>query len=148
VIALLASLMICHCARAAEGRIYKVLPQFLDLKGRTSLSPSLYERDAYQAKLRKSPKERSGIAFQIQWKAKVPDTVPLILKVEIRGVAEGALPKETALELAVRQKHWYSHWASIPMKNADFKSIGQVTAWRATLWDGDQLLDEQKSFLW
>lgn len=135
-------------ARAAEGRIYKVLPQFLDLKGRASTTPSLYDRDAYQNKLRKSPAERSGMAFQIQWKANAPETEQLKLKVQIRGVSEGDLPKETAIELPVRQRHWFSHWASAIFNGAQYKSFGEVTAWRVTLWDGDQLLSEQKSFLW
>ena len=144
----LSFLVLASAARAAEGRVYKELPQYLDLKGRTSISPSLYDRDAYQAKLRREPKECSGLSFKIQWKAKVPDTEPLKLKVEIRGVAEGDLPKETALELPVRQRHWFSHWASISVAGADYKAFGEVTAWRVTLWDGDQLLSEQKSFLW
>ena len=41
--------MLCAGAAAATGSVIKVLPQFLDLKGRTALSPSLYDRDAYQA---------------------------------------------------------------------------------------------------
>lgn len=135
-------------ARAAEGRIYKVLPQYVDLQGRTSISPSLYDRDAYQAKLRKNPKERSGLTFKVQWKAKVPDTEELKLKVEMRGVAEGDLPKAKTIELPVRQHHWYSHWATITLGGSEYKEFGEVTAWRVTLWDGDQLLSEQKSFLW
>ena len=35
-----------------KGRIVKTLPLLLDLKGQTALSPSLYDRDAYQAHLR------------------------------------------------------------------------------------------------
>lgn len=145
---LLSLLVFTAAASASEGRIYKVLPQFLDLKGRTSLTPSLYDRDAYQAKLRKNPTERSGVVFQIQWKAKVPETEPLKLKVQVRGVSEGDLPKEATIELPVRQRHWYSHWASVDFDGAQYKSFGEVTAWRVTLWDGDQLLSEQKSFLW
>jgi hypothetical protein len=148
-IALLVSLLVCSAnTHAAEGKVYKVLPQFLDLKGRASLSPSLYDRDAYQDKLRRKPAERSGYCFQIQWKAKVPETEPLKLKVEIRGIAEGDVPKEITLELPVRQRHWYSHWAKITLGGNDYKTFGEVTAWRVTLWDGDQLLSEQKSFLW
>jgi hypothetical protein len=146
--ALMSFFIFTAVARAAEGRIYKVLPQYVDLQGRTSLSPSLYDRDAYQAKLRKNPKERSGLAFKVQWKAKVPDTEPLKLKVEMRGVAEGDLPKQKTVELSVRQHHWFSHWAALTLDGQDYKAFGEVTAWRVTLWDGDQLLSEQKSFLW
>ncbi len=44
-------LAVALSAQAATGRVIKVLPQFLDLKGRNSLTPSLYERDVYQAYL-------------------------------------------------------------------------------------------------
>ena len=141
-------LVFATAATAAEGRVYKVLPQYLDLKGRQSLTPSLYDRDAYQAKLRRNPAERSALQFKIQWKAKVPATEPLKLKVEIRGVAQGDLPKETTIELPVHQRHWFSHWATIVLGGDEYKAFGEVTAWHVTLWDGDQILGEQKSFLW
>jgi hypothetical protein len=134
-------------AGAAEGKVYKVLPQYLDLKGRTSLSPSLYDRDAYQAKLRRDPAQCSGLSFKVQWKAKVADTEPLKLKVEMRGISEGDIPRQKAIELPVRH-HWLSRWAAINFSGEEYKKFGEVTAWRVTLWDGEQLLGEQKSFLW
>src|SRR5580704_12875379 len=97
-------------ANAAEGRVLKVLPQFLDDKGRASLTPSLYDRDAYQALLRKNPAKRSGLRFEVQWKAKAPATEPLLLRVEMRGVAAADPAKTAVKELALRQHHWFSHW--------------------------------------
>jgi hypothetical protein len=66
----------------------------------------------------------------------------------MRGVPVKDLPRETSVELPVRQHHWFSHWAYLVLGKDDYKSFGEVTAWRVTLWDGDQLLGEQKSFLW
>ena len=54
----------------ATGRVIKVLPHFLDLKGRAALSPSLYDRDVYQVILRDHPERRSGIRFDMQWRTK------------------------------------------------------------------------------
>jgi hypothetical protein len=34
------------------------------------------------------------------------------------------------------------------VRGEDFRSGGSVTAWRVSLWDGDQLVAEKKSFLW
>ena len=48
-------MMLAPAADAAGGRVYKVLPQYLDQKGRESLTPSLYDRDAHQAYLRIHP---------------------------------------------------------------------------------------------
>src|SRR4051794_39929648 len=80
--------------QAASGSIIKVLPEFMDEHGKTSVSPSLYDRDAYQAELRRHPLKRSGVRYYIQWKARAPKTDELKLRVELRGVAQGNLPKE------------------------------------------------------
>jgi hypothetical protein len=135
------------CAGAATGRIAKVLPQFLDLEGRASLSPSLYDRDAYQAQLRTHPAQRSGMCFNILWRGRDVTNKVAILRVELRGSAKGNLPSETALEKTVRLTGT-SHWAKLNIDGEKYKEFGEVTAWRVTLWNGDQLIGEQKSFLW
>jgi hypothetical protein len=136
-------------APASEGHILKVLPQYLDKKGLTALTPSLYDRDAYQAELRKHPEMRSGFRFAIQWKARTPETKPLTLRVELFGTPlKTETPSKNSLELVVHQKHWFSHWAFVTIGQQDYKAYGEITAWRVTLWDGDRMLDEQKSFLW
>jgi hypothetical protein len=141
-------LVLGSTAQAAEGRVLKVLPQFLDKDGRQALTPSLYDRDAYQAVLRKNPKLRSGLRFAVQWKAKVPASETLKVRVEMRGVPANDLPKETSIEMDVHQHYWFSHWAYVVFGKEQYKAFGEVTAWRVTLWDGGQLLSEQKSFLW
>src|SRR5690242_605863 len=79
---------------AASTSVIKVLPEFLDLKGRNALSPSLYERDVYQKTLRENPEKRSGIRFYIQWQLKKPAWEPLLARVELRGVAETKSPRK------------------------------------------------------
>jgi hypothetical protein len=135
-------------AQAATGRVIKVLPQFLDLKGRNSLSPSLYERDAYQAILREHTNQCSGMRFNVQWKTKGQPAAPLKLRVELRGVAHGDFPKQLVLEQPVEPGGWFSRWTQIPLVGEEYRSFGRVTAWRVTLWEGAQLLGEQQSFLW
>jgi len=134
--------------QATEGRVIKVLPQFLDKKGKSTVSPSLYDRDAYQSYLLHHPKDCTGLRFAVQWKAKASGGGPLKLRVEIRGIAKGDLPKEDKIELEVHQRHWFSHWAVVSLTGEQYKAFGSVTAWRTTLWDGNELLSEQKSFLW
>ena len=135
-------------AAAATGQIKKVLPHFLDLDGRHTRSPSLFDRDAYQAYLRLHPNQRSGIRFDIEWKAKGVEASPLKLRVELRGVARGDIPKQMNLETDVRPGKRFENWTLLTLKGDDYKKIGEVTAWRVTLWDSDRLLSEQKSFLW
>jgi hypothetical protein len=135
-------------AQAATGRVIKVLPQFLDLKGRNSLTPSLNERDIYQAFLRDHTNQCSGMQFHVQWKTKGQPAAPLKLRVELRGVARGDFPKQRVLEMSVEARGRFSHWNEFTLAGEDYKEFGKVTAWRATLWEGDLLLGEQKSFLW
>jgi hypothetical protein len=134
---------------AATGRVIKVLPEFLDGQGRTALSPSLYDRDAYQVLLRDHPKRRSGTRFYIQWKAKGPVTAPLEVRVELRGTVHGDLPQRLTLKKALPPKSgWFSHWTRLTLDGEAYKKFGAVVAWRVTLWEGNQLLGQQQSFLW
>ncbi len=133
----------------ATGRVIKVLPEFLDQQGRTSLSPSLYERDAYQAQLRKDPKKRAGLRYYVQWKTKGAIWQPLRLRLELRGVAEGNLPKELVIDEAlVNKRTRFTRWTEVTLSAEQYRHLGEVTAWRVTLWEGNQLLGEQRSFLW
>ena len=135
-------------AGASTGRVFKVLPHFLDTNGVHTLSPSLYERDAYQAHLRRHPEKRSGIRFDVQWKTKPPIAGTLRLIIEMRGIAEGNLPRQLVLEKKVEPSGHFSHWTGFTVSGRQYKAFGEVTAWRASLWDEDELLGEQKSFLW
>ena len=133
---------------SAEGRIIKVLPQFLDKDGKSALTPSLYDRDAYQAILRKTPAKRSAIRYAVQWKAEASADQSLKLRLELRGTVQGDLPQQVTFEFPVRQHHWWSHWAYLVIKEEDYKKLGEITAWRVTLRNADQQIGEQKSFLW
>ncbi len=134
---------------AATGRVIKVLPELLDKQGRNALSPSLYERDAYQAILREHPERRSGLRFYIQWKAKGPYWQPLKIRLELRGGARGNLPEQLVLETpGIHRGGFFSHWAEITLTAPDYARLGGVTAWRVTLWEGNDLLGHQQSFLW
>ena len=132
----------------AAGRVIKVLPHFLDLKGRAALSPSLYDRDAYQVELREHPEKRSGIRFDMQWRTRGAVWSDLKLRVELRGVAQGEAPKQMVLERDLEGGGWFSHWTSMTLVGQEYKTLGEVTAWRVSLWEGTDLLGEQKSFLW
>jgi hypothetical protein len=131
------------------GRILKVLPEFLDLKGRTSLSPSLYERDAYQAVLRDHPSRREGIRFYVQWHTKGAVWEPLIVRLELRGAASGSFPKRLVVDTPVENTgSTLSHWVEVTLTGDEYRNFGGVTAWRATLWEGRHALGSQQSFLW
>jgi len=134
---------------ASTGKVIKVLPEYLDLKGRNSLSPSLYERDAYQVGLREHPEQRSGVRFYVHWKTKGPPWAPLKLRVELRGSAEGNLPRRLVLDQALlKPGGLFGRWTNVTLSGEDYKKFGAVTAWRVTLWEGDTLLGEQRSYLW
>ena len=78
----------------------------------------------------------------------VPAFEPRKLRLELRGIAKGNLPKELTLEQAVTSAGWFGRWASFVLSGDQYRDFGEVTAWHATIWEGDQLLGEQKSFLW
>jgi hypothetical protein len=136
-------------ALAASGSLLKVLPEFLDLKGRNSLTPSLYERDVYQATLREHPEQRSGIRYYIEWRLKRPAWEPLLARVELRGIAEGKVSRQLVLERSVPNPGGiFSHWTDITLTGDQYRAFGTVTAWRVTLWEGQKLIGQEQSFLW
>ncbi|MGO8699968.1 MAG: hypothetical protein ACLQVY_19940 [Limisphaerales bacterium] len=134
-------------AHGAEGRVIKVLPQFLDKKGETSLSPSLYERDAYQFYLRIHPRERTALRLAVQWKAKGVGAGDLKLRAELRGLESNTL-HTISIEQPVKKKGHFSEWSSIKVAGQDYKNLGPLVAWRVSLWEGDHQLGALESFLW
>ena len=123
------------------------MPLFLDLKGHDALSPSLYDRDAYQVYLRQHPDQRSAIRFDVLWKASNTGNAELKLWVELRGIGQNGLPRQATLDQVVKPG-FFRHWTSVTLGGEDYKNFGELVAWRVTLWAGDQLLGEQKSFFW
>jgi len=144
---LVGSLSATLASDAVSGRVVKVLPLFLDLKGRDAVSPSLYDRDAYQAFLRQHTNEISAIRFDVLWKASNASSEKLNLRIELRGVGAGGLPRQMTLEQSVTPG-FFRRWTSLVLGGADYKNVGKLVAWRTTLWSDDRLLSEQKSFLW
>ena len=135
-----------HDANAGTGRVVKVLPFLLDQQGRDALSPSLFDRDAYQAQLRESTNHVSAIRYDVLWKASHSGET-LKLRLELRGLGEHGTPKLKALETDVTTG-FFRRWTSLTFGGEEFQKFGHVNAWRVTLWQGADLLDEQKSFLW
>ena len=134
-------------SEVAAGSVIKVLPLFLDLKGHDAISPSLFDRDAYQAYLRQHTNEVSAIRVDIFWKATNAKDAKLKLRAELRGLGEGGMPHQAVLESDVTPAA-YRSWTSLKLGGDDWRNFGALVAWRVTLWNGDQLLGEQKSFLW
>ena len=134
-------------ARAAEGKVCKVLPQYLDKKGRQSLNPSLYERDAYQGYLRKHPQLRTALHVVVEYRAKGLDWPNAKLRVELRGLRTNSTQTVT-LEEPVKKSGFFGRWAEFNITGEDFKKFGELVAWRVSLCEGDRQLSEKESFLW
>jgi len=132
---------------AASGKINKVLAHYLDLDGRHTLSPSLYERDAYQAQLRKNPEQVSTMRFDVNWSARGTGKSDLKLRLEIRST-KGTKDKPLVIEQSAKPGKLFSSWTALTLSKADYEQLGEIIAWHATLWQGDEQIAEQKSFLW
>lgn len=131
-------------SRAAEATIIKVLPHYLDEEGRHTLGPGLLDRDTYQAQLRRTPTKIRAVRFDIKWSGRA-GTQPLTLRIEARGSKAGSAP--IILETAA-QSGLLADWSALSLDPAAYQKLGQIEAWRATVWNGQMLLAEQKSFLW
>lgn len=132
---------------SAPGQILKVLPQYLDRQGRAAPSPSLFDRDAYQAQLRRHPDQRSTMRFQVLWRTPPQATPPLRLLLEVQGLTHLGLPRQATIELPLQARS-RRQWSSVRLDRETFQQLGDVVAWRVTLWAGSELVGEQRSFLW
>jgi hypothetical protein len=150
---LLGSLMMVREVRAdapapARGKVMKVLPLLLNRQGQDALSPSLFDRDAYQKYLRLHTNEISAVRYDVQWKASGTADARVKIRVELRAIAPDGSPVLMNLEAPAAKTGWWGRWTTLLLAGEDYQKMRHVVAWRATLWAGDQLLGEQKSFLW
>jgi hypothetical protein len=132
---------------AVTGKVVKVLPFYVDEQGRIAKSPSLFDRDAYQAYLRIHTNEIAGIRYDVLWKAGKSEGEKLKVRVELRGMLDGNVPKTKTLEAEIAPGK-SGGWTEIKLTGDDYKNFGSVVAWRTTLWSGTDQVGEQKSFLW
>ena len=150
---LLVSLWLTRAARAdgsapIAGRVRKVLPLLLNARGQDALSPSLFERDAYQMYLRLHTNEIAAVRYDLQWKATGPKGAAVKIQLELRAIAPDGSPVLETLQTTGTVHGYFSHWSSFKLTGDEYKKVSAAVAWRATVWSGDQLLGEQKSFLW
>ena len=122
--------------------LVKVLPHFLDESGRHTDGVTLLHRDGYQHQLRNNPKLVHGVRYEVNWYGAGEVTVRL----ELRSTQAGTDPM--TMEQVVSAGGPRTHWTPMLLDAKTYKIFGQPQAWRVTLWQGDQQIDEQQSFLW
>jgi len=83
----------------------------------------------------------------VQWKAKKVDWAKLRLRAEMRCLLGDDLHTVTMEEPAVKNGH-FSSWSEFRIEGADYKTFGQIVAWRVTLFEGDHQINQLESFLW
>jgi hypothetical protein len=133
-------------ALGGEARIIKVLPQLLDLQGRNALSPSLFDRDAYQQKLLQNPEAVSALRFEVQYKTREIKG-PLRLRIEMRG-SKTALGQRHTFETDVKPGGFFSKWGRLELDRATSDKLGSLIAWRASLLQDGEVIATRESFLW
>ena len=132
----------------APVTITKTLRHWLDLEGRHTTSPSLLDRDAYQAHLRDHPEEVSTLRFDLQLRFRTRDRSGYRIQVEIRhgsGSLIEIFSTETALKPRGKRR---SFWNQIPISKKDYQALGDIIAWRVTVWEGPTPVARDESFLW
>ena len=65
----------------------------------------------------------------------------------MRG-GKGNQPTQATLESSSAHLAGFSKWTQLMLSGEDYKNFGELVAWRATLWEGETLLSEKRSFLW
>ncbi len=131
--------------QATEGRVMKVLPHLIDSAGRHTLSPSLYERDAYQSLLQSDPTRVRSLRFDVLWKISNPVPPKLTLRIEMRG---GSDAKPQVINRSVKRGFFGRRWSHIQLSEADYKALGKLSGWRVSLVTEASEVASMSSFLW
>lgn len=135
-------------AESSRVKAIKVFQFLVDAEGRHALSPSLLDRDAYQAHLRKHPAKVSGLRFVIQWKRQSGAVTRPSIRLEVRhgnGNTIGELSKTALLKVRKARR---SQWHRITISGEEYARLGKVIAWRVSFWDEETMLAQEESFLW
>lgn len=133
----------CSTMRTWTGTgIVKVLPHYLDAAGNSTDGPTLLHRDVYQQHLRGNPELVKGVRYDVNWHGRQNVTFRLELRSTKAGVDPLVINKEASAGVRV------THWTFIHIDEAAYTAFGQPEAWRVSVWDGDEMLDEEVSFLW
>jgi hypothetical protein len=143
-------------AEVGQVEILKVLPHLLDRQGKHTLSPSLLERDAYQAILRADPDLVSGVRFDVNYRVRRVVSGPWVLRMEMRTAKrQGEEPWviETELDPGPEgQRGLWSrkrrHWVALPIDGEKYLATGEITAWRMTIQEDGREIASHTSFLW
>lgn len=130
-------------------------PRVLEVTGRTRLQdvdPNDKELFVYDAasRIRYEPQDLSiedqREEFYVRWTSTpTPRSGPAsitLVKFEYRQVAK----PNTVFEKTYTPQGDSARVFEV--RGEEFRSGGHVSAWRVSLWDGDQLVAEKKSFLW
>jgi hypothetical protein len=143
----------CAAGSAADRkgvRLIKVLPHYLDAQGRHTVNPSLIDRDVYQFELRQNPELRSGLRFDVLWRTWSPrsqESAPVTLRLELRG-SKAPAQEPLVMTSALKARGGYSQWARVRLTEDTYHALGELVAWRVTVWEDENLLAEERSFLW
>ena len=146
-LSILLTFLLVFSVQAGSVKIFKVLPHYLDKDGHNTLSPSLFERDRYQALLRLDQTKCSTIRFDVQWRNTLKNFDDLSITVEMRGTKTNSPTISFSEKISSRKSIW-SKWTKIRIPEEDFKELEGLGAWRVMIKNGDEILKEERSFMW
>ncbi len=129
--------------------IAKVNHEFIDKDGYTTLEiGDLVRKARYQGKI-ESDRDIQGMRFVVHWKAPSSRRPQFTVQVQARGV-DFETNEET---LVTVQQHYtqtpnFSGWTFLDIKGRDFKRLGKLMAWKATLLQNYKVVASRHSFTW
>lgn len=138
--------LVSGCAHSERSAI-KALPHYLDAQGRHTLSPDLFQRDAYQEYLRVNPDAVSTLRYDARWGRFATRQGPDQIRLELRGTRDG-LPTESNVLVAVDEVRRGGGWVSIALAPEEYAALGRVVAWRMIALEDGQEVARARSFLW
>ncbi len=151
--ALIAIFLLAGCATqntVSRGgfAVLKVNRTLLDNYGyETDVVGNLKGEASYQYSLRHEPNRQSGGRFHIKWRAPKGSTqVRLVL--DVRGLTPANETVRDTLSESFADMDGWAEWTTLDIKERQFKRLGEIMAWRVTIYSGDRVMAELPSGNW
>ncbi|MBP5761162.1 MAG: hypothetical protein J6W90_07285, partial [Verrucomicrobia bacterium] len=89
----------------------------------------------------------STIRFDVHWRNTLKNFDDLSITVEMRGAKTNSPTISFSEKISPRKSIW-SHWTKIRIPEESFQELKGLAAWRVLIKDGDEVLKEERSFMW
>ena len=131
-------------------KVIKVNHEWIDSEGHTHAEIADFPAKAKYQKTLDDTGKHSGIRFHIHWTTPSARLPHFAVKLEVQGYDAKTQREtlETLLATYPKNPRFKSGWSRLDIKRDTLERLGDLMAWKVTLFQNGQFVAERKSFTW